>query len=314
MFFQIRSEELLDEFFLFYSTFDASKNELSPWTGGFQAKTCEKSTFSIIDPFEHDHNLSSNLSETNWLKFRDECRLARTILNEAGRKRLHKSWGLSLILTRKSLPLKDFQSDSFGQVNSIQKIELKISTKTQEKLNEEIYQVFEQILLFDPVDSSSIRKKRSASPMEEENQINPTALAEKFDETLSTKRRRIDDDGLSSTTNVDQERDFSNKNERFYRVDHRTWQDRRRLRRNIDHQNSDVPIVEREKLISLQLKQEQENMLKTAMFFSVETNVFVSNNENKLRIFLRSFNTENQQSFIDLVHFLNVFLPKMISA
>src|ERR1700749_1132979 len=99
---------MLRNFFLFYSTFNASQYELSPWTGKLESKTSNTSSLSIFDPFEHDHNLTSNISQSNWLKFQEECSLANQILDESSKKRQHKSWGLSMILTRKSLPQKNF--------------------------------------------------------------------------------------------------------------------------------------------------------------------------------------------------------------
>ena len=90
--------------------------------------------FSIFDPFEHDHNLTSNISASNWLKFQEECSLAHQILHESSKKRQNKSWGLSLILTRKSLPQKNLVHEpQYHHIQSMNTIELIVNQSPMNK-------------------------------------------------------------------------------------------------------------------------------------------------------------------------------------
>lgn len=188
---------MLHKFFLFYSTFDANQYELSPWIGKLESKTSSTSPFSIFDPFEHDHNLTSNISQTNWLKFQEECSSANQILNECSKKRQHKSWGLSLILTRKSLPKQNFTHGDQQQHHHLQtigQIELTVNDMNQEQVQKNIISILRDILLFEQVNYEMIRKKRPASPsMMDDVDVSPSSLAEQLEDTLSTKRRRNDD-------------------------------------------------------------------------------------------------------------------------
>ena len=189
---------MLHNFFVFYSTLNATEYELSPWTGNLKSKTSNAIPFSIFDPFEHDHNLTSNISQTHWLKFQEECSLANRILNECSKKRHHKSWGLSLLITRKSLPQQNFTHEpqqSYPNSKSIHTIELVSKHVNEEQFQNHVKFILKEILLFEQVDYELTRKKRPASPsMMITSEETPATLAERLDETLSTKRRRTDDD------------------------------------------------------------------------------------------------------------------------
>ena len=197
---------MLQHFFSFYSTLHASQFDLSPWTGRLEAKASLDIPFSISDPFEHDHNLTSTVSHANWLKFQEECSLANQILAEASKKRQNKSWGLSLILTRKSLPQKNFahlQQQHHHHASPVTNtLALALDGLTKHELHEKAQRVLTDILLFEPVDPEMMRRKRSASHSTE---VTPNSLAEQFDETLSAKRRRVDDDGHALTPVMDNE-------------------------------------------------------------------------------------------------------------
>lgn len=152
---------MLHKFFLFYSKFNANESELSPWIGKIQKKTSTLSSFSIYDPFEHNHNLTSNLSQTNWLKFQEECLLANQILDESSKKRLHKSWGLALILTRKSLPQKNYQHEpQYHRLQLNTTIDLILNQLSEDEMKKNIEQVLKDILLFEQINYENIRKKR----------------------------------------------------------------------------------------------------------------------------------------------------------
>ena len=219
-------EQILQQFFLFFSTFDGSHSDLSPWTGRLESKASSSIPFSIVDPFEHGHNLSSNISHANWLKFQEECTLANQILTEAARKRQHKSWGLSLILTRKSLPPMNFHPEKQQHRPSpSHSIEWVSKATSEEDLEQKIQYIFKDILLFEPINPELIRKKRPAAGPHS-SEVTPTSLAEQFEDTLSAKRRRIDDDGhaLTPVMDSDDEKLVSSKEKAFFQVDiNRHW-------------------------------------------------------------------------------------------
>jgi hypothetical protein len=197
---------LLHNFFSFYSKFDANQYELSPWSGELESKSSNTKSFSIFDPFERNHNLTSNISHTNWFKFQEECSLAIQILDEFSKKRQHKSWGLSLILTRKALPQKNFNHDQqfYHHLQSMNTIEISLNENNEQQFEKNIEAILKEILLFEQINYDMIRKKRPASPaMIESNEVTPNSLAEQLDETLSAKRRRIDDDGHALTPVMD---------------------------------------------------------------------------------------------------------------
>lgn len=212
---------MLRNFFLFYSKFNANEHEISPWTGKLELKNSTTIPFSIIDPFEHDHNLTSNISQTNWLKFQEECSLANQILEECSKKRQNKSWGLSLILTRKSLPKNNFIHDQHSLhrfSNLTNTIELTLSQMNEEELKRNIEFILKDVLLFEQIDYDLIRKKRPASPLKHDDlDITPNSLAEQLDETLSAKRRRIDDDEYRLTPVKDSS---CSKEKTFFQVCH----------------------------------------------------------------------------------------------
>lgn len=215
-------EQLLQQFFSFYSTLSGSYYDLSPWTGRLDSKASGSIPFSILDPFEHEHNLSANISDANWLKFQEECTLANQILAEAARKRQHKSWGLSLLLTRKSLPPKNFHPEKQHRPSTSHSIEWISHATNEEELDRKIQHIFKDILLFEPINAETIRKKRPASP--DSGEVTPNSLAEQFDDTLSAKRRRIDDDGhaLTPVMDSDDEKSVSAKEKTFHQVDFKT--------------------------------------------------------------------------------------------
>lgn len=205
---------MLDHFFLFYSKFNASEHQLSPWSGELEPKSSTTNVFSILDPFEHDHNLSSYISPSNWTKFQEECSLAHQILQEFSKKRQNKSWGLSLILTRKSLPQKDLTHQPHYYNQSSNTIDLVIDQTNEQELEKQIDSVLKEVLLFEQINYDMIRKKRPASPsIMDSDEVTPNSLAEQLDETLSAKRRRTDDDGYTLTPVKD---DASYGKERIY--------------------------------------------------------------------------------------------------
>jgi len=192
---------MLHNFFLFYSKFNATEYDLSPWSGKLESKSSNTNSFSIFDPFEHNHNLTLNLSQINWIKFQEECSLANQILDEFSKKRQHKSWGLSLILTRKSLPQKNFiHEQQYHQLQTTSTIDLVLNQLNEQEIEKNLGFILKDILLFEQINYEIIRKKRPASPsMMDNTEITPNSLDEQFDETLSAKRRRRDDDGYTLT-------------------------------------------------------------------------------------------------------------------
>ncbi|CAF2465536.1 unnamed protein product [Rotaria sp. Silwood2] len=310
-------ENMLHNFFLFYSTFNANQYELSPWSGKLECKTSNTISFSIFDPFEHNHNLTSNISQSNWLKFQEECSLVNQILDECSRKRQHKSWGLSLILTRKSLPKQNFiheQQQQYHHTQSIHTIELNFSNQINEEQFEKTIQfILKDILLFEQINYEIIRKKRPASSLIIENtNVTPNSLAEQLDETLSSKRRRIDDDEYTLTPIKDIP---YSKEKIYFQVIYRTWQDRRKLKRHIDDENKNLSMFDREKLISNKLKEGNNHHLETPIYLSIEIKLLpttIDENHNKANIRLELQTNEHHQLFADLSHFLNLYLPKML--
>lgn len=298
---------MLHKFFLFYSKFNANESELSPWTGKLESKSSITPSFSIFDPFEHNHNLTSNLSQTNWLKFQEECLLVNQILTESSKKRQNKSWGLSLILTRKSLPQKDYlHEQQYHHLQTKSTVDLILNQKNEEEIKKNVESILKDILLFEQVNYENIRKKRPASP---DDEVTANNLAEQFDETLSGKRRRIDEDGYKLTPVKDIP---YSKEKTYFQVIYRTWQDRRKLKRSIENEHKDVSVFERERLISQKLKEEKDHCLETPIYLAMEMKLLPTMNEKKLQVRFEVQTSEQHQLFIDLTHFLNLYLPKMI--
>ena len=309
-------EQMLHNFFSFYTKFNSNQYELSPWTGKLESKTSDTISFSIFDPFEHNHNLTSNISQTNWLKFQEECSLANQILDEFSKKRQHKSWGLSLILTRKSLPQKNFNHEQqpYHHIQTMNTIEVILNENNKQQFEKNVEFILKDILLFEQINYDMIRKKRPASPsmMMESDEVTPNTLAEQLDETLSSKRRRIDDDGYKLTPT----KDVSDSKEKIYfQVIYRTWQDRRKLKRSIDNEHKNVSMFNREKLISEKLKEEKDHCLETPIYLSMVIKLLPTmDDRNKIKgqIGFELQTTEHHQLFADLTHFLTLYLPKML--
>ncbi|UJR23045.1 hypothetical protein I4U23_026071 [Adineta vaga] len=305
-------EQILHNFFKFYSKLNATEHELSPWSGKLESKSSSTNSFSIFDPFEHDHNLTSNISQTNWVKFQEECSLANQILDESSKKRQNKSWGLSLILTRKSLPQKNLiHEPHYNPSHSSNIIEFRVQETNENELDTYVKVILKDILLFEQVNYEMISKKRPASPPSE---VTANKLAEKLDETLSAKRRRTDDDGYTATPTMG----ISYSKEKVYfQVNYRTWQDRRKLKRSIDNEQKNMSIYECEKLISHKLKEDHEHRLETPIYLSMEmkflpTTVTEKSNQ-KVQIHFEFQANEQYQLFVDLTHFLTLYLPKMLT-
>lgn len=307
-------EQMLDQFFVFYSKLNANEHQLSPWSSKLETKSSTNTVFSIIDPFEHDHILTSNMSSSNWTKFQEECSLAHQILHEFSKKRQNKSWGLSLILTRKTLPQKDLIHQTHNYNPSSHTIDLLINQiNEQEDLTKKIDLILKEILLFEQINYEMIRKKRPVSPsmMDSDDEVTPNSLAEQLDETLSAKRRRTDDDGYTLTPVKDET--VHPKEKIYFQVNHRTWQDRRRWKRSIEEQHQNQSQFEREKFISEKLKEDGNHRLSTPIYLSMEMKLLPTmEKKKKLQMRLELQTNEQQQLFVDLNHFLHQFLPKML--
>jgi len=304
-------EQTLHEFFSFYSTFDVQKNELSPWFGEIRSKTSTNAIVSLADPFEHDHNLTGNISANNWMKFQEECQLAKQILDESSKKRLTKSWGLALILTRKSLPQKNFihQKPSYHYTHTTHTVDLSLNKMTKDDFEQRIQLIFKDILLFEQVNYELMKKKRPVD-IDNDDDNGETELAEQFDETLSAgKRRRMDKDEYTLTPVKDAP---DSKEKIYYEIQYRTWQDRRKLKRTVETEHANSSLFEREKFISLKLKEDKEHQLPTPIYLSAEIKILPTINETKAQIRFQLQTQEYHKLFIDLTHFLNLYLPKLI--
>ena len=76
-----------------------------------------------------------------------------------------------------------------------------------------------------------------------------------------------------------------------------------------------MPIFEREQLISAKLKEEKDHQLKTPLYLAMQTKLVTLPSETKqhqaqLRLTLQT--SDQQQLFVDLGHFLSLYLPKMM--
>jgi hypothetical protein len=139
------------------------------------------------------------------VKFQEECSLAHQILHEFSKKRQNKSWGLSLILTWKSLPQKNLVHEpQYHHIQSMNTIDLIVNQLNKQELEKKIDLILKDILLFEQINYEMIRKKRPAS-----NEITANNLAEQLDETLSAKRRRKDDDDGYVLTPVKDNQSYS---------------------------------------------------------------------------------------------------------
>ena len=236
------------------------------------------------------------------------------------KKRLNKSWGLSLILTRKSLPSTNFHHQHHrSSSSSNHTIEWLSNQNNEEEFQQKIQHILKDILFFEPIDPDLIRKKRPVSEVSSpRSDITPNTLAEQLDETLSAKRRRIDDETYAMTPTMDQDDEtkmIDPKDKCFFQILYRTWQDRRRIKRSIDHENNGMPIFEREQLISSKLKEETDHQLKTPLHLSMETKLAPLLNETSQRqaqVYLKLQTNDQHQLFVDLGHFLALYLPKMM--
>ena len=94
---------------------------------------------------------------------------------------------------------------------------------------------------------------------------------------------------------------------------YRTWQDRRKFKRRIENEYKNSSLVDREKIISQQIKDDNNHRLQIPIYLSMEIEFLSTNNDyiqGQIRFDLK--NTEQLQSFIDLNHFLTLYIPKML--
>lgn len=106
--------DLLRGFFDFYSQFQFNTSFLlSTRTGSVESSdNClisKKGMINIQDPFDLEHNLAGNISESVLERFKTECSQANSVLKycltphkATGEKQLTKCWGLSMLFTRKT--------------------------------------------------------------------------------------------------------------------------------------------------------------------------------------------------------------------
>lgn len=76
-----------------------------------------------------------------------------------------------------------------------------------------------------------------------------------------------------------------------------------------------MPIFEREQLISMKLKEEKEHRLKTPLHLSTQAKLISpmdDTHQQKAHLQLESHSHEQHQFFVDLGHFLALYLPKML--
>jgi hypothetical protein len=65
-------------------------------------------------------------------------------------------------------------------------------------------------------------------------------------------------------------------------------------------------------LISQKLKEEKDHHLETPIYLSMEIKLLPTMDDKKAQIRFELQTNEHHQLFVDLTHFLNLYLPKMI--
>ena len=76
-----------------------------------------------------------------------------------------------------------------------------------------------------------------------------------------------------------------------------------------------MSLAEREKLISDKLKEDHDHRIKTSFYVSMATKSVASIDDatsQKAQIQFELHTKEHQQLFVDLTHFLALYLPKML--
>jgi hypothetical protein len=150
--------DLLKGFFEFYVNFFSTSTVAAHFISTRNAKmvdlndksNCALSKQSIYlniqDPFDLNHNLTGNISKGTIQRFITECRGSNDLLHystSTQHKSLTKSWGLMLLMTRKSLTnynntttLTKIEIDSQPLVDkSTQKLNLKTTTSGEDEQN-----------------------------------------------------------------------------------------------------------------------------------------------------------------------------------
>ena len=93
---------------------------------------------------------------------------------------------------------------------------------------------------------------------------------------------------------------------------YRTWQDRRKLKRTVETAHPNISDVEREKLISEKLKEEQDHRLEAPICLSMEMKMLPTMEKKQAQVRFELQTNEQHQLFADLTHFLHLYLPKMM--
>jgi hypothetical protein len=350
--------DLLKGFFEFYSSFKfneqapaSSLNIISTRTAQVVSlpkadlKSCNLSKFSdfinIQDPFDLSHNLTANVSRGTLERFVFECKSSNEQLTYSSlpRRSLTKSWGLTLLMTKKALPIAMATTHSTKiSTAGPDSVELKVveNTSNRKEINFVLYLLKNCLHMENLVGDKMISLKRK-KPLRVLNQI--CDQVDSLGLNCSPKRLRIDvgkDSNKSNSVCVpvspeqvasqeeaeEEEPAINNNNEKLietyqFCAKHNTWQGRRPVKRELKQKQPDMPELELEELTTLRLIEKQASETDESTFEPINFSVqFLNceNSPNKLKIKFDLLNDVNNEdvnhaaNFATLVHFLDVYI------
>lgn len=321
---------LLKGFFEFYASFAFDVCVLSVRKGGIENITStlisKCSHINLQDPFDLAHNLSVNISEKTLGKFKSECSKSFELLKHCltPKKNSNKCWGLSILLTKKTLELScNNKNATLNDTSSLMaKIKLQSPLSSDLKEVKFIANLLKNGLLFDSLsenDSTPSKIKRKRAPVL--NQI-----CDKVDvmgiNNSSPKRLRVDNEKflpILNTENIENE-DISNQQQYqsyLAKVTKNTWLGRRNIKRELQKQKTDTDFFTFERMVSERVLLNHDEKLDFTFNMAFLINTHQENEqENCLRIKFdllgESYSHQDLLNFSTLVHFLDVYLNNSI--
>jgi hypothetical protein len=356
--------DLLKGFFEFYSSFKFSESSSAATASSTaslnivstrsaqvlslsrsELKTSSLTKFSdfinMQDPFDLSHNLTANISSGTVDRFVFECRSSNKQLTYSTfpRKSLIKSWGLTLLMTKKALPIATATTHSTKiSTAGPDSVEVKVveSTSNKKEINFVLYLLKNCLHMENLVGDKMISLKRK-KPLKVLNQI--CDQVDSLGLNCSPKRLRIDvgkDASKSNSVYVsltaeqtasqeDLDEDeaglINNNNEKLietyqFSAKYNTWQGRRPLKRELKQKNANMPELELEELTTRRLVERQTKEADKSfetINFSVQF-LNCENSPNKLKVKFDLLNDPNNESanhaanFATLVHFLDIYI------
>jgi hypothetical protein len=318
---------LLKGFFDFYSTFNFTPSlVLNTRTGTVESSeislVSKKGVINIQDPFDLDHNLAGNISESVLERFKIECAQANNVLKycltphkPANANGIAKCWGLSMLFTRKTPDLIAPKEHVSNCLENGIRIKLNLNNNNYEKNviaaeeTEFVMYLLNSCLLFDVkkdiVSDENVEVKRKRIPV-------LSQICTKVDSlglNGSPKRLRVSDEPEGYVCCVLEKEESDEDDEDEFKchesskllsvydcaVKENTWQGRRNAKRDLLKMKEVVESLDFEREVSLRVSEENRlkvNVSKDEIDFKIF--VYLVNNFDEYKLKLKfSLNNNN---------------------